>query len=142
MKPGLPTTDTSLEDSADYIPDLVKDRKVHFMFQDLEEENTALNTRDEEANDHDAEEHGDDSEESSLSEEQSFDDSDTGDTTDVSDISEDVTVVRDGSSKLRGGSPAPSPIGSGLNTDQLFQQFIEVGQCPSLKLSSLDQLTR
>lgn len=136
MKPGLPTTDTSLETSADYIPDLIKDRKVHFVLKDQEEENSA-SAVDEVASEDDAE--CDDDQEEPSSEERSSD-SDIGDTSDASDISEDSMTIQGENSEHR-ESPGPSST-SGLNIDQLFQQFIEVGQYPSLKLSSLDQLTR
>ena len=137
MKPGIPTADASLETSADYIPDLTKDRKVHFMLEDPEEENTASAVY-EVASEHDAE--CDDDQQESSSEGESSD-SDIGDTSDASDVSEDSTTIQGENSEHR-ESPGPSPT-SGLNIDQLFQQFIEVGQLyPSSKLSSLDQLTR
>ena len=141
MKPGLHTKDTSLETSADYMPDLVKDRKVHFMLEDLEED--ATNAMDEEACEHDTDRDNDQDE--SSSEEQSSDSdigdtTDTGDTNDGSDISEDSVTVQGESSELR---RSPDPLQSqSLKIDQLFQQFIEQGQSPSLKLSSLDQMTR
>ena len=65
---------------------------------------------------------------------------DTGDTTDASDISEDSVTVQSESSELR-GSPDLLPT-DGLKIDQLFEQFIELGHCPSLKLHSLDQVIR
>ena len=142
MKSGLPAIDTSLETSADYmhVPNLTHDRKVHFSLEDLEEENTAA-----------LREHAECDEESLSSEEQSSD-SDTGDATDTDDTddatdSEDITDVSDagedimpvqGVSSELGGSPSAS----GLNIDQLFQQFIKVGQHQSFNLCSLDQLTR
>lgn len=139
MKPGLPAMDTSLQTSADYVPGLIKDRKVHFTLEELEEEDAA-NAKDEVASEHDAECDGDEQEESLSSEEESSD-CDTNDiTTDASSIDEDITTVQDESHELR-GSPDPSPTDD-LNIDQLFQQFIEVGQCPLLKLRSLDRLTR
>lgn len=145
MKSGLPAIDTSLETSADYmhVPNLTHDRKVHFSLEDLQEENTAA-----------PREHAECDEESLSSVEQSSD-SDTGDATDTDDTtdtddatdSEDITDVSDagedimpvqGVSSELGGSPSAS----GLNTDQLFQQFIEVGQHQSFNLHSLGQLTR
>ena len=127
-----------------HVPNLTHDRKVHFNLEDLE--NTAA-----------PREHAECDEDSLSSEEQSSD-SDTGDatdtgdttdtddatdsddTTDASDAGEDIMPVQGVSSEL-GGSPSPSSA-SGLNTDQLLQQFIEVGQHQSLNLHSLDQLTR
>ena len=133
MKPGLPSKGTlvSLETSADYMPDLIRYRKVHFMLKDLEEDTT--NAMDEEASEHNDDQGGSSSEEHSS-------DSDTGDTTDASDISEDSVTVQSESSELR-GSPDLLPT-DGLKIDQLFEQFIELGHCPSLKLHSLDQVIR
>ena len=131
MKPGLPSKDTSLETSADYMPDLIQDRKVHFILEDLKEDTT--NAMDEEASEHDDDQGGSSSEEHSS-------DTDTGDATDASDISEDIVTVQSESNELR-GSPDLLPI-DGLKIDQLFEQFIELGQHPLLKLHSLDQVTR
>jgi hypothetical protein len=142
MKSGLPTKDTSMEASADYMhvhvhaPDLTQDRKVHFMLEDLEAESTAVPS-----------EHVAQCDEGSISSEEQSSSSDTDDTTDTgddttdaSDNCEDIVTVQAVSSEFR-GSPAPSST-SGLKIDQLLQQFIETGQHPSLKLHSLDQLTR
>ena len=99
MKPGLPSKDTSLETSADYMPDLIQDRKVHFMLEDLEEDTT--NAMDKEIIEHD-DDQGQSSSEDHSSDSDTGDATDTGDTTDASDTSEDSVTVQSESSELRG----------------------------------------
>ena len=132
----LPTKDSSVETSADYMPDVVKERKVHFMLEDqdtLEEDTTNAMDRVDSEDDVEC----DDQEESS---EDHSSDSDTSDTSDTGDSNDDSMIVQCGSSELITSSD-PSQTGD-LNIDHLFRQFIELGQHPSFKLSSLDQVAR